>query len=185
MAAFRAPLSTRPSDPPLRLSADAYRMIADWHHFAILSLLNTRGFRPDPAVIGARLGIGTKAASQAIERLERLGLLEVTRQRTGRVTSMRRTARRFTTTDDIRNDSLRGAHSSNLELARRSLERDAVEERDFSAMTLAFDHETMPKAKELIRRFQDELADLVETSRADEVYKLCVQLFPLTRKDDR
>ncbi|MNL65954.1 hypothetical protein D3C87_1903530 [compost metagenome] len=40
----------------------------------------------------------------------------------------------------------------------------------------------LPKAKELIRQFRHDLSELLEQGEADDVYRLNIQLFPLTHK---
>jgi hypothetical protein len=55
-----------------------------------------------------------------------------------------------------------------------------VEKRDFTAVTVAVNPKNLSTAKELIRKFQDELCDQLEAGRCTEVYRLSVQLFPLT-----
>jgi hypothetical protein len=46
---------------------------------------------------------------------------------------------------------------------------------------LLLDPRLLPKAKTLIRQFQDDLADLVTSSPGTEVFRLCVQMIPLTK----
>jgi DNA-binding MarR family transcriptional regulator len=58
-----------------QLSMDQFKTIADWYHFAILSLFETTHFEPNAAAISERLGIRTAEAEQALERLERLGMI--------------------------------------------------------------------------------------------------------------
>lgn len=162
----------------LQLTADHFKMISDWHYFAILSLLKTHDFKNDPAWIAERLGLPITIAVQAIERLKRLEL--VSEDEKGQ---LKRVSPRYRTTDDIANLSLRKAHFTNLELAKKSLEMDAVHERDFSSLTLAFRSSSLPDAKIAIRKFQDEFDAQFEGSESDpdEVYRLCVSLFPLSR----
>ena len=99
-----------------KLDLDHFRMISDWYHFAIRSLSETRGYRHDPAWISKRLGIPPQEARSALERLARLGLMEVDSK--SRVT---RHNVPVTTSDDVADLSLRKVHAQNLELARRSL----------------------------------------------------------------
>lgn len=165
--------------PPLayqELDADQFATMAEWYHFGILSLMETAGFVSDPAWISERLAIKLPEATAAIERLLRLGL--VARGDDG---ALKLTKGRLTTSDGVRSISLRRAHATNLALAQKSLEEDDVDVRDFSAMTLAIDAALLPEAKKIIREFQDRLADRLEVpGKQTEVYKLCVQLFPLS-----
>ena len=159
-----------------QLSADEFKGIAQWYHFAILSLMNTKGFKNDNDWISSQLGINTQTVEAALERLLRLGLIRQTKNK-----KLRRSAVKYRTTDDILNISLQKSHADNLELAKESLERDPVLKRDFSAITLAIDPKKISLAKEKIRKFQDEMSSLLEKGERTEVYKLCLQFFPLTK----
>ena len=50
----------------LQLSSDQFRLISEWYHFAILSLLKTPDFKNDAPWIAARLGIRSSVASEAL-----------------------------------------------------------------------------------------------------------------------
>lgn len=160
----------------LQLSTDQFHIIGVWYHFAILSLLRTKDFQNDPAWIAERLGISVAESKEAMERLLRLKVIE--QKPDG---SYVRTSRRVRTTDDILNVSLQKAHHQNLELAQEALIEVPVELRDFSAITMPASPHLLPKAKELIRKFQDDLSELLESESGTEVYKFCTQLFPLTK----
>ena len=165
------------NDPAyLQLTADQFRIIGEWYHFGILSLIKTKGFKNEPEWIAERLGISVRDASAAVERLERLGMIRLDQH--GKWT---RTRPRVRTSDDVLNLSLQKAHRQNLELAQEALTSIPVELRDFSAITMPTTPELLPKAKELIRKFQDDLSELLESKPGTEVYKFCTQLFPLTK----
>jgi len=160
----------------LQLSADQFRVISDWQHFAILSLLATKDFKSDPAWIAKRFGTNEKIINETLDRLIRTELIgkDEKNQFVLKHPKVR-------TTDDIKNISLQAAHAKYLELAKNSLEQDDVNERDFTFMTMAIDKTKLPLAKEKIRKFQDELAELLECDSKTEVYTINIQLFPLTK----
>ncbi len=161
--------------PLVELPRDQYQLISDWYHFAILSLAELPGSRMNSIWVSGRLNITVENAEAALERLERLELLK--RDDQG---NLRTTGLEYSTSDEIPETSLRKAHSANFELARQSLERDSLDLRDFTAVTLAIDVSRMPAAKKMIREFQDRLAAYLEGGVKNEVYKICVQFFPLT-----
>src|SRR5690606_13180760 len=123
-------------------------IIGDWYHFAILSLMKTKDFSAEPSFIAKRLGISETEASQAIERLARLEMIE--RDSEGQ---WKRARPKFRTSDDIPNISLQKAQRQNLDLALQALIDVPVELRDFTAITMPADPDLLPKAKELIRKF--------------------------------
>jgi uncharacterized protein (TIGR02147 family) len=159
------------------LDAEHYSLISDWYHFGILSLAETAAFQSDLAEIARRLGITNGTARQAVDRLVRLNLLK----RDG--DELRPTGHQYHTSDGIKSQALRRAHANNLELARRSLEEDPVGDRDFSSMTMAIDPEKLPKAREMLREFRERLSAFLEGGEKKKVYKVCMQLMPLSDRE--
>ena len=160
------------------LENDRYRLVADWQHFAILALVGTKGFQPSVDFIAERLQIPKRLAKSSVERLERVQLLD-TSKKPWRVASLN-----ITTSDHTANLSLRQSHQKNLELAARSLEKDSVDVRDFVAITVSTNPKKIKKAKTLIRKFRDELSEVLGSGHKTEVYKLCMQLIPLTQMEN-
>lgn len=164
----------------VQLTVDQYQLISDWRAFAILNLIKTKNFKNDVSWMARRLAISTDQVNETIERLLRLEMLE----RKGN--ELLRTTVKYRTTEDIANSSLHKSHQQTLDLAHASLENDAVDQRDFTWVTFAMDSKKISEAKTLIRKFQDELYSLVsENAEPDEVYRLSVQLFPLTKNEAR
>lgn len=159
----------------LEIEASEFKMIAEWEHYAVLSLIKTKNFKSDVTWIAERLGISAFRANEVLERLYNLGFIRKNRTKIERVHANIRSS------DDTVNMSVRKSHEENLELAKESLNRDAIHERDFTSITMPVDPNKMSKAKELIRKFQDDLADILNSGEQTEVYRLAVQLFPLTR----
>lgn len=159
------------------VAMDQYRSISEWYHFAILSLAETSDYRHDSNWIAKRLNIKITEAVQALDRLERLGMLQVKDNKL--VTA----PCNYHTTDHVNNLALRAAHAHNLELAKRSLEKDSIDQRDFCSMTMAIDPQKIPLAKQMIRDFRNKLCQFLEADEQTEVYKICFQLFPLTNLD--
>ncbi|RYZ68697.1 MAG: TIGR02147 family protein, partial [Proteobacteria bacterium] len=148
------------------------------YYFAVFNLLPLEDFEGCPFWISKRLRITTTEAKQALERLERIGM--IARNLEGHYFQ---TQNDFKTTSDLADLSIRQGHYQNLDLARRSLDEDAVLERDFSEITMAIDPQDLPMAKEKIKKFRRELCTELESKRRREVYRMCVQLFPLTRNE--
>lgn len=167
--------ATLDSDEYLKISADQFSVISDWHHFAILSLVKTKDFKNNSRFISERLGIGLVDADRAVKRLIRLGMLEEKNSK------LVRTQAKVRTSDDIASTSVKRAHFQTLELAKQALEKYPVEQRDYTTITMPTDPECLPEAKELIRKFQQDLCDLMTKKKnPTEVYRLSVELFPLT-----
>jgi uncharacterized protein (TIGR02147 family) len=158
------------ADRYTQLSLDTFAVIADWYHFAILSLLEIPGAKLEARWISTRLGISEIEAKLAIERIERLDLL-------GKPIDMKNTNSTAAT---------RTFHRQLLEKALESMEQDPFELRDLSSMTMAIDPAQVPYARERIREFRDELtADLEKRGKPKEVYNLNVQFFPLSHSKEQ
>ena len=159
----------------LQLGAQQFRIAAEWEHFAVMSLLQCSEYESTAEWIARRLNITETRARQVIQRLIELELVFI--DETG---SLKRSENNYRTPDDFADVSLKKSHEQTLDLARESIYRDSVEERDFTSVTVAVNPKNLRTAKELIRKFQDELCDKLEDGRRTEVYRLSVQLFPLT-----
>jgi len=161
----------------MQLSCDQFDLISEWHYFAILNLIETKNFQSKETWIAQRLGLSVKKIESSLEKLMRLGLIK--KNKDG---AFKRTKPRYRTTDDISNIALRKSHHETLQMAQTALDENAVETRDYTWLTFSFDLKKMSQAKQLIRKFQDEFLELIEQdANPQEVYKLAIQLFPLTK----
>lgn len=161
------------------LKADEFKIVSQWQHFALLSLAETRGFKSDVQWIAKRLSIDPATVRLVIDRLVRLGLLS----RDPKTRTLKITGRPLSTTDGVADTSIRMSHLENLELAQKSLERDRVEERDFTSLTLAIDPKHLTEARKMIRLFRDRISKCLETGSRSSVYRFSTQLYPLTREE--
>jgi uncharacterized protein (TIGR02147 family) len=159
----------------VQLSAAQFRVVAEWQHFGILVLMRTRGFKSEAEWIARRLGLTVPKTEKAISRLISVGLLEQTEDG-----CLKRATHKFRTSDDVVDLSVRRSHEENMDLAKEALHKNQVTERDFTHISLAIHPKNLSMAKELIRKFEDEFAKLVESEDATEVYRLSMQFFPLT-----
>jgi len=160
----------------LALTAAQFKIAAEWEHFAVMSLVKCKDFENSAEWIASRLGITPTRSAQVVERLLQLGLLEIDLD--GKLS---RSQKSYRTSDDVAEISLKRHHEQSLDLAKESLHRDDVSIRDLTSITMAIDSKKISMAKERIRIFQDELSDLLESGHRTEVYRLSMQLFPLSK----
>jgi uncharacterized protein (TIGR02147 family) len=165
---------------PTTVQLDAFRVISEWYHFAILELTRLEGFEGTPQWIADALEINEKSAELAIERLLRLELLE-------KDGGQLKAAEDFVTTpSDLPSDAVKKFHDQVLEKARQALVFQSVAERDFSSVTMAVSHEDMPKAKEWIREFRRTFTRNMEANpKKDSLYQLSIQFFRLDHQSKR
>ncbi len=162
-----------------KLSSDAFNVVAEWYHFAILSLMDLDDFKMSPIWIGQRLGISKKVAEAAIERLQSVGLIE----KSGKVWVKREA--QHTTTHDVPSAALRISHRQSLQQSINALDEVPVDLRDITSITMAVDLKTIPIVKNMIKVFRRKVAAAMETGDKTEVYNLNIQLIPVTTIENR
>ena len=150
-------------------------IISSWEHYAILSLIETQGFRSSVKFISSKLNIPSALVMAALERLEKVGLIVKKNSQWQLCQSA------ITTTQDIPLSALRKAHRDYIEKALYSLANHNTEDRDISGITMAINKTKLPQAKRLIQEFRKSLAELLETGKKEEVYRLNIQLYPLKK----
>jgi len=166
-----------PGTPARELSADLFRVISDWYHYAILEFTFVKGFRSSPQWIAKELGITVVEAKLAIERLKSLGLL------TDENGKLSKTVGHFVTGDrHLTTPALKRRQKQILEKALYSLENDPIERRNMSAMTMAVDPKKIPQAKKMIDDFLNKLCSFLEEGEQKEVYEFGTFLVPLQKK---
>ena len=160
-----------------QLSADAFRVIGDWYHYAILVMVETKGFRNDPRWIASHLGISALEVKLAIDRLFELELLQLVEGK------LRFTDRDITTAHkEQTTPALKRRQRQILEKSIESLENDAIETRSMTGMTMAIDPLKLPEAKKLISAFNRKMSRFLEGGDKKEVYELQISLFSLQTK---
>ncbi len=168
--------ASRPRVEYQRLTLDTFSVIADWYHYAILSYLELPGSRFEALHLAQKLGIEVNVAEAAMARLVRLGLVMVTAAGATVPTGLA-----LKVENTVSTAATRRFHRQLLEKAGEALDRVAIEERDFSSMTLILDPAEVPYAKKKIQDFRRNLvAELEKRGRPQKVYKLSVQLFPVS-----
>lgn len=162
-----------------QMSLETSELIAFWQHYAILAVLQLDGFKATDRNINERLGIPIGIVWECLDRLEKLGLVEKTPK--GWVF----TGKNVATTADIPSGILREGHRQYINKALQSLDNDPVEVRDISGITMSISKSRLKEAKKMIQDFRRKLCTLLEDGNRDAVYRLNVQLFPLTKEKTR
>lgn len=160
----------------LRSDEISFRITSEWQYFAILALTETKNFSGFVKDIANRLNISKSVVEKSLEDLIAVQCLN--RDKGGRIMS---TGRQYTTTDEIPNAAVRLHHLRGMDLAAEALDL-AIDLRDFGSITMSIDKEKISKAKDLLRGFRDQLAELLETGERTEVYRFNWQLFPITKQ---
>ena len=158
-----------------QMTLDVFSVIADVHHYWILSLLDVPNAKFEARWISKQLSITQMQAQIAMERLLRLKLVE-------RVNGKwKQSQNHLKVENTISTGATRKHHKQILTKALNSLENDPIEVRDFSAMTMAIDPKHIPYATERIRKFRRSLMEELESKGSPKaVYNLAVQIFPVS-----
>ena len=172
-------LSQSKIEDEAHLSLDYFKAVSDWYYFAILSLAEISNFKADPDWISHRLNISRKEAKIALDRLIKLEMLVENEDGSYEASGIQ-----YKTPTDILNISLKNHTIQTLELATKSVVNDPVEKRDFSTITMAIDPLNLDEAKKMIKSFRKRLSKKLESGNKKEVYKLAIQLFPLSRENN-
>lgn len=163
-----------------RLVGEQTAYHAHWYMPAVRELVTLPGFREEARWIAASLEppIGEKQAAEALETLQRLGLL--VRDKRGKLGQAQAS---LTTGPGPLSHQVFVYHHGMLDLAKRALDHLPREERDISSVTFSVSEATFTKVKERLREFRQELLQLAELERAPErVVQLNLQIFPLSRR---
>lgn len=167
-------------DPgPIEIQDEEFQLVSDWYHYAILSLSELPRHKADPRWIARQLGITPQEASDALARLVRLKIIEI---KQGKMTQVMKPIR---TTTDIPSAAIRRHHLQNLEKSKEMLESVPVEQREYSAITMAVAPKNLPKAKKMVTEFKRKLASLMENGEKQAVYTLAIQLFPVSKMEEK
>lgn len=156
---------------------DNFQSIADWYHHAIIELINLNG-RISKQELANALGIDTARANHAIERLQKLNIIEKTSSGYNVLSENRTTPR------DIPSEAIKKLNEQILEKATQELRRQNIESRDYSIIFYGFNKEQMKIAKERIREFRRNFMKEFESSIGkDSVYCMAIQMFEITNED--
>jgi len=176
-------LEEKAASPDLKyqlLAADAFAVLADWYHFAILELTTAEGFEGNAAWIADKLLISPVEAEVAVARLIRLGLLA---EQAGSLVK----TQKFLTNGSGADTSAahRELQRQILEQAMAAIDNASPSEKDITAITMAINPAQLPTARKRIKNFRRSLCDLLETGERTQVYQLAVQLFPISKRTNQ
>ena len=161
-----------------RIQEDAFRVIADWHYYAILELTRLDSFKSDINWIARALGVSTAETSAAVERLKRLGYLKVDSR--GRWIDTLGSA--VNPGNERTEVAFREHQRQLLKKAIDALEEVPYDERVQSSMVLVGSRERIAEAKRRILNFIEELDEYMKAGeKPDDIYSITVSLIPLSK----
>ena len=164
-----------------QMQADAFEVVSDWYHFALLELIHISGFKPDYTFVSKKLGITPTEVQIAVERLVRVGMLRVDKRGRWHDISEQATSIPLSATSPANRKNQRQI----LEKALRALDEVPVQFRSQTSMTMAINPSDLPMALEKIKIFRRELCALLEKNKKrTDIYNLCISLYPIHYRED-
>jgi len=165
------------------LEKGQFEYYSNWYVPAIREMVLLKDFRQDPEWIAAKLNppISPREAESALKLLLDLGLLE--QGEGGRLVQK---DRHIASGDEIGSLAMTNFQREMIERAASSIESTHPARREIGSVTFAVSKEKLSEAKKMIREFRSKLAGfLAEESEADHVYQFNMQLFDLTKGEDK
>jgi uncharacterized protein (TIGR02147 family) len=171
----------RKRGPVQDFQLEAFRVISDWYHFALLELTYVKDFQSNPAWIAKQLGISISLVKDAIGRLKKLDLLIETQ---GKLTAPDLT---LDVPGGVPSSALKNFHRQILNKAIQAIDEQSVEERELSSVVIALRNDQLPEAKKMISDFRKNFLNALGSNVAvardkNQVYFFSNQFFSLNPK---
>lgn len=159
-----------------RLQLNLFKVISDWHHFALLQLLGIRGQSHASVDLASELGISNSVVIEALDRLTQLELIE---KHGKRYKVLRDTV---ATTDGVPSEAIRKFHRQILEKALQAIPNQSVDERYLMTTILPVSQSDMARAQARIQEFHQKFVEEFGSAPdQDRIYGLAVQYFRISK----
>jgi uncharacterized protein (TIGR02147 family) len=189
----REPALDSPAPKARSLSLDAYALVSEWEHSAILEWVRVNrreALREDHLrALSYKLDTHPYRVGVMLRRLERLGLIEWRSDQQADLGRFVVDQEVVLSPDGISSEALRRFHDSMLDRAKSALILDPIDSRDFYGYTMAMRTEKLPAVRARIREFyqalEREFGDPTESSLDGEVavFHLGSQVIRLLKSD--
>jgi uncharacterized protein (TIGR02147 family) len=165
------------------LSVDYFQMISEWYHFAILRMTEIENFEWSVKSVARALGIHEVECSLALERLERLQLIQY-EKKDGRPT---KTKDNYLVRSPMPNDALRKYHQQMLQKTLEALSTQTPKERFTGTEDVLLADDQMKEATEI---FEDCFTKILALSKRPskkqkQVYHVGVHAIKLSQVNER
>ena len=159
------------------LSEDTFKVVADWHHLALLELLRLPREDARPESLAKRLGIHSSTVKDALERLRRLDLVVETKGKW-------RPKAETSVLGDTSSAAIANFHKQVIDKALASLTFQPAEKTEFSSTIMTIKDDQLPLAKAMIKQFWKNFCQAIDTTPGhNDLYCLTVQFFSLLSRD--
>lgn len=159
------------------LEEHQYAFYQSWIHSAVRAALGIQVFSGDHKALGASLvpPVSAAKARESMDLLERLGLA-----RRGDDGIWFVTDTVISTGEKWKAPAVREFQNQTIDLAKKSLERDPVDLREHSTVTLTLRRKDLPLLKKRAAEFRQDLLKIAaEATDEDAVFQVNIQIFPM------
>lgn len=164
-----------------QLTPNQLSLFSKWHYAIVRELIGITTFSGDFKRLGRMVEppISASEAQEAVEELERIGLVErdergVFRHRAGTVT----------TGDELRSFHVAQFQIETMKRAQRALDEIPGQQRDISVLTLRLSDAMFKQIKTEIQLFRKKILTMADTDTdQDRIYQCNFNFFPVSRKD--
>lgn len=167
------------------LSIDAFSVIANWYHLALLEAikLNRSSISSKSKQLewlSKKLDLSLNEVKLAVARLNRLELVEI---KEGRV---RPVEDAVFVTDQVGSDAVRSYHRQIVHKALKSIDQQSAEDRYLRSTMMPIAKADLPKIKEKIKKFHESLIqEFGDSVQSDSVYALSTQFFNVLNEENK
>ncbi len=163
------------------LEDDKFEVISNWIHFAILELMKVKDFQSTPTWIAKKLDVHTIEVEDAINRLCKLEILSIDPSGELIIASQN-----FNWNNDAKTTYARKTlQKVYLQQAIEAIDSVDFSERENSSLTVSIPVSLLPELKKEIQNFKNKIDRLCESqSEKNEVYQLCIALFPVLKSKE-
>ncbi len=160
------------------LSLEAFHLISDWPHLAVIELSKTKGFKLESGWIAKRLSLPQSEIKEVLHRLEKVGLLQ---KKEGGFKFVENNS----IAKGIPSDFIKQFHEGVLKRAGEAIWKQKMEERDYSSTLIAIDKKAVAEIKKRISKFWQQIdRDFGCKGDPANVYALGIQFFSLTELEN-
>ncbi len=157
------------------LNNDEFIDISHWFFFAILEFFKVKGGTARLKQISLAFGLSTAEASFALQHLLKLGILR------------KKSASLYTVPleyeiPSISSEGIKNFHRQMLDKAKLAIDEQALLQREFRGLTLAFDRSRIDEAKNEIQKFVSKFEKKFCDQKIDSVYQISVSFFRLDKE---
>lgn len=145
---------------------ETFRRVAEWYPVVIRQLSMTPQFRRDFTWICNKLRgkVNESQVASALAEWEKLAL----------------DRRAIYMPDDVPNEALRTYHKKMLRKAMEAIDEVEVQNREYAAITFRTSKTRIDAMKKSVREIRDRLSEELEDKDGNEVFQLCLAVFPHT-----